>query len=79
MKCIYCYGEFKYGLHLEEIKELFKERFNKKWKSKYNKFFKWMRGQTIEVSKYADCSLIYRSDVKRWLDLEIEGIPTYFD
>lgn len=77
--CIECYGEFKQGLTYDEIKELFKEFFGKNWSNVFRSFNKWMRGQTLTVSKIGQVHLVYRWDVKRFVEAKLEGKPTYWD
>ena len=66
--CIYCFGEFKHGLHEKEVKHLFKSIFDKKWRSQYNKFGKFMFGQTVAVSEVTGDPLYYHCDVARFLE-----------
>lgn len=42
-------------------------------KRNYDKFMKWMFGQTVSTGG------VYYHDLKRWLEMENNGRPTYFD
>jgi len=73
------FGEYRLGLTWEEVKEYIKVRTGKKRtkriEKKFNDFF---YGSTCAVTS-TDQILLYRHDVKRFLDLILEGEPTYWD
>ena len=59
--CIECFGEFKDGLSVKEIKELFKIEFGKNWHNKWRSFCKFMKDQTS--SEVEGITIFYRCDV----------------
>lgn len=68
MDCIYCYGQFKNGLHPVEVEMYFKDRYGKKHKSVLNKFKKFMGGQTMGICVVDQKSLYYRHDVQNFIE-----------
>jgi hypothetical protein len=67
-----------------EIKELFQKELDKRglveWEDNpiWDRFSKWMRGQTVGMTPEGEIDY-YDHDVHRFIELALDGIPTYFD
>ena len=78
------YGDYRVGLTTKEIKEYLKQRTGVARLGRlYIQFCKVAGINTTGVVFTQCCgksvSLIYRYDVERFIDLMLEGTPTYFD
>lgn len=58
----------------DQVLHLLKEN-NLEWKG----FNDWIFGQTVQLCEKTNQILYYPWDVKRYINMKVDGTPTYFD